>query len=52
MHPSEDAYSGHCFTESELAWFLMCTLVVEQTVTYLISVGKLAWLLMCVFLVT
>jgi hypothetical protein len=31
------------FSGCELAWFLMCTLLVTQTVACLVSVGELAW---------
>ena len=43
IHSSEDTFSGHSFTESELAWFLLYTLLVTQTVTCLVSGGELAW---------
>ena len=36
----------------ELAWFLMCTILVTQTVAYLVSVGELSWFVMCTLLVT
>ena len=37
---------------SKLAWFLMCTLLVTQTVTYLVSGGELVWFLMGALLMT
>ena len=35
----------------ELAWFLVCTLLVTMTVASLISGGELAWFLVCTLLV-
>ncbi|KIJ92197.1 hypothetical protein K443DRAFT_650331, partial [Laccaria amethystina LaAM-08-1] len=52
MHSSEDTCSGHYFTASELALFLMFTLLVKLTVACLVSVGELAWFLMFTLLVT
>ena len=36
----------------KLAWFLMCTVLVTETVVYLVSEGGLAWFLTCTVLVT
>ena len=47
-----DTWSGHFFTESEWAWFLIWTLLVNKTVTCHVSVCELAWLLICTLLVT
>ena len=52
MHTSEDSCSDHSFTESELAWFLMCTVLVTQTVAIVVSGCELACFLMCTLLVT
>ena len=39
------------FTECELAWFSICTLLVTQNVACLVSVCEWAWFLMCTLLV-
>ena len=41
-----------CFSVGELAWFLMCTVLVTETVACLVSEGELAWFIMCTVLVT
>ena len=43
MHSSGDICSGHYFTESELAWFWMHTVLVTQSVACLVSVSELVW---------
>ena len=52
MYSSKDTGSCHYFTESELVCFLMCTLLVTQTLACFVSGGKLAWVLICILLVT
>ena len=52
MHFSGDIDLACLVSEGELAWFLMCTLLVTETVVYLVSEGELAWFLMCTLLVT
>ena len=47
MHSYKDTYFGHSFTESELACFFKCTVLMTKTVACLVSEGKLAWFLMC-----
>ena len=50
----------HCLGDTDVAylvsgcefWFLMCTLLVTQTVACFVSVGELAWFLMSTLLVT
>ena len=52
VHSSSDTDLTHLASASELAWFLMWTLLVTQTVPCLISVCELAWFLVCTLLVT
>ena len=53
MHSSGDTDGGACLvSDGQFAWFLMCALLVIQTVTCLVSVGKLVQLLICTLLVT
>jgi hypothetical protein len=47
-----DTDCGLSRSACELAWFLMCMLLVIQTVACLVSEGELAWVLMCPLLVT
>ena len=39
-------------SDSELAWFLVYTLMVTETVICLVSASELAWFLMCTLLLT
>ena len=52
VHSPGDTACGHSFTECELAWGLICILLVTETVACLVSVGELARFLMCTLLVT
>ena len=52
MHCSGDADVACFISGCELTWFLMCTVLVIQTVTCLVLVGELAWFLICTLLVT
>ena len=52
VHFSCDGHFGYSFTESELAWFLMCTLLVTETMACLVSVGEFTWFLLSTPLVT
>ena len=51
MHCSGDTDVAYFVSGCELAWFLMCTLLVTDVACF-VSVGELAWLLMCTLLVT
>ena len=42
MHISGDTACGHSFTECELAGLLICTLLVAQNMTCIVSGGELA----------
>ena len=52
MNFSGDTDVAFLVSDGELAWLIMWTLLVTQTVTCLVSVGELAWFLMCTLLVT
>ena len=52
VHPSGDADSDLFVSGGELALFLLCTLLVTQTVTCLVSEGELAWFLLYTLLLT
>ena len=52
MHSSGDTNGGLSCSESELALFLIYTLLVTLTVACLVSVCELALFLMCTLLVT
>ena len=52
VHSSGDTKCTCLVSASELAWFLMCTPLVTQTVACLVPDGELAQFLMCILLVT
>ena len=52
MCSSGDADVAYLVSVGELAWFLMCTLLVTETVVCFVLDSELAWLLMCTLLVT
>ena len=52
VHSSGDTDMACLVSASELAWFLMCTPLVTQTVACLVPDGELAQFLMCTLLVT
>ena len=50
MHSSGDTEMARFVSGGELAWFLICTLLLIQAVACLASEGVLAWILMCILL--
>ena len=52
MHSSGDRAVACLVSVGELAWLLMCTLLVTETVACLVSVCELVWCSMCTLLVT
>ena len=52
MHSSGDTNLACLVAGGEFVWFLMCTLLVTQTLACLVSEGKLAWFVICTLLVT
>ena len=52
MHSFENTYSCCYFTGSELAWFLIYTVLVTQSVTCFVSGGELVWISMCTLQLT
>ena len=49
---SDDTDWACLVLDGELTWFLMCILLVTETVACLVSVCELAWFLVCTLLVT
>ena len=51
MHFSGDTVN-YLVSDGELASFVICALLVTQTVACVVSAGELAWFFMCTLLVT
>ena len=52
MHSSGDTYVACLVSVCELAWLLMCALLVTQMWPVFVSDGRLAWFLMCTLVIT